>query len=125
MKEIYNRDPSDPGYKEGQLEVNDKVEMAIGQIKMLLLTNKGEVLGDPLFGLGLDSLLFEMNLSEDSIKEQIRKHIFTYAPEFSNVGGSFDVKFQLGTKRDIGLFDFYIPVAGDNSNIPVVSLKVF
>lgn len=125
MIDIYNRDPSDPGYKEGQLEVNDRVEMAIGQIKMLLLTNKGEVLGDPSFGMGLDALLFEMDLSEDSIREQIKKHIFTYAPEFSNAGGTFEVKFQLGTKRDIGLFDFYLPVAGERSDIPVISLKVF
>ncbi len=124
MKEIYNRDPSDPGYKKEQLEVTDSVEIAIGQIKMLLLTNKGEVLGDPMFGIGLDALLFEMNLSEEAVRDQIKKHIFTYAPVFNGVGGFFDIKFNLGTQRDIGLFDFYIPVDG-NSNIPVISLKVF
>lgn len=123
MVEIYNRDPEDPGYKEGQLEITDEVEIAIGQIKMLLLTEKGEVLGDPAFGLGLDSLLFELNLSEDSIREEIRKQIDVYAPMFNKVGGYFDIKFYIGTNRDIGLFDFYIPVIGTNT--PTISLKVY
>lgn len=122
MIEIYNRDPSDPGYKTGQLEIADPVEIATGQIKMLLLTNKGEVLGDPKFGIGLDQLLFELDLSEDSIREEIRKHIFIYAPIFREVGGYFDMKFFVGSKRDIGVFDFFIPVS--DNNIPVVSLKV-
>jgi len=50
MREIYNRDPLDPNYNPYQIETSDPVEICVGQIKMLLLTNKGEVLGDPKFG---------------------------------------------------------------------------
>jgi len=122
MIEIYNRDPSDPGYKIDQIEITDPVEIAIGQVKMILLTEKGEILGDPKFGIGLDSLLFDLALSETSIREEIKKHLFTYAPLFKKVGGYFDVKFYVGSKRDIGVFDFYIPVL--DNNIPAITIKV-
>ena len=64
MVEIYNRDPSDPKYKQNIVEVTQPVEICIGQLKMLLLTNKGEVLGDPKFGLNLEDLVFSFDLSE-------------------------------------------------------------
>jgi len=122
MFDIYNRDPSDPFYKEGQIEITDPVESCVGQLKMLLLTNKGEVLGDPKFGIGLDGLLFDLELSESSIREEINKSLITYVPLFYRLGGYFDMSFYLGTNRDIGVFDFYIPVTDDG--LPVVSLKV-
>jgi hypothetical protein len=74
MIEIYNRDPGDPLYKENILEVTDPIEICIGQLKMCLLTNKGEVLGDVSFGMNLDNMIFELALSEQSIKSELNIH---------------------------------------------------
>ena len=73
LREIYNKDPDDPNYKADQIEVTDPLEACIGKIKMLIFTRKGEVLGDSSFGLDLESLVYELNLSEESIKKEIQE----------------------------------------------------
>ena len=93
MREIYNRDPEDPEYNPYQLETTDPVEICIGQIKMMLLTNKGEVLGDPKFGLNMEDLVFNLNLSESSIKKEIDLYLSVYVPLFRKLGGSYELKF--------------------------------
>jgi hypothetical protein len=89
---------------------------------MLLLTNKGEVLGDPKFGLNLEDLVFSLELSEKTLRDEIEKGLRFYVPLFAQLGGYFDLKFYQGTERDICLLDFYIPSSGDQS--PTISLKV-
>lgn len=122
MVEIYNKDPEDFNYKENIVEVTKPTDVCIGQIKMILLTNKGEVLGDPKFGLNLDELIFSLDLSEDSLKERINDHLRIYVPLFSQLGGYFDLKFYQGTNRDIAYLDFYLPDYSNDS--PAIVLKV-
>ena len=71
MVEIYNRDPSDINYKTNIVEVTQPVEICLGQLKMFLLTNKGDVLGDPKFGLNLEDLVFSLELSEKTLRDEI------------------------------------------------------
>jgi hypothetical protein len=122
MREIYNRDPDDPSYNPYQLETTDPVEICIGQLKMLLLTNKGEVMGDPQFGLNLEDLIFSLNISEYSLKKELDLNLKIYVPLFSRLGGSYELKFFQGTLRDIATLDFRISESGGDS--PVVSLKI-
>lgn len=122
LREIYNRDPEDPNYKEGQIEVTDPLEACLGKIKMLLFTRKGEVLGDPSFGLDLESLIYELNLSETSISKEIQENIRAYIPEFYALGGSYKLNFYLGTNRDIATLDFKFK---SNSGLsPIVTLLI-
>jgi hypothetical protein len=121
MREIYNRDPDDAYYNPDILEVTDPVSICVGQLKMLLLTDKGEVLGDPKFGLGLESLIFDLDLNEVSLRKEIDLYLFLYVPLFRELGGSYAVEFFVGTQRDIAIIDFKIPSSGSES--PVISLK--
>jgi len=122
MIEIYNRDPLDPNYNPRKLDVTDPIEICIGQLKMLLLTGRGEVLGDVKFGLNLENLIFNLNLSENSIKKELELNLIVYVPLFFALGGTYELKFFKGTKRDIATLDFMIPSDGNLS--PVVSLKI-
>lgn len=122
MREIYNRDPEDVKYDPYILEVSDPVEICVGQIKMMLLTNKGEVLGDPKFGVNLEDLIFTLELSEASIKREIDLHLKVYVPLFQTLGGTYKLQFFVGTQRDIATLDFQIPQNGKLS--PVVSLRL-
>jgi len=122
MIEIYNRDPGDYGYKKDILETTDPIEICIGQIKMLLLTNKGEDLGDPGFGIGLDDLVFNLELSETSIQKEINFQLQTYCPLFYDLGGYFKLEFFQGTLRDIANLYFFIP--GYSNQSPAISLQV-
>jgi hypothetical protein len=121
MIEIYNRDPGDPLYKENILEVTDPIEICIGQLKMCLLTNKGEVLGDVSFGMNLDNMIFELALSEQSIKSELNIHLNTYASIFFDLGGYYELEFYQGTERDIAYLDFFLPSYGGEN--PIISLK--
>lgn len=122
MREIYNRDPLDPDYNPYQLETTDPTEICIGQLKMLLLTNKGEVLGDPNFGLNLEDLIFNLELSESSITKELDLALRAYVPLFSALGGTYELQFYVGTLRDIATLDFKIPEDGKLS--PLVSLRL-
>jgi hypothetical protein len=122
MIEIYNRDPGDFGYKDDVIETTDPIEICIGQIKMLLLTNKGEVLGDPSFGVALDDLIFNLELSEESVRREIDFQINTYCPLFYQLGGYFKLEFYQGTLRDIANLYFFIPSYSRQS--PAISLQV-
>jgi hypothetical protein len=122
MREIYNRDPLDPDYNPYQLETTDPTEICVGQLKMLLLTNKGEVLGDPKFGLNIEDLVFNLELSETSIRKELDLALNVYVPLFSLLGGTYELQFYVGTLRDIATLDFKIPEDGKLS--PLVSLRL-
>jgi len=122
MREIYNRDPLDPNYNPFQIETTDPIEICVGQLKMMLFSNKGEVLGDPRFGLNLEDLIFNLELSETSIRNELDIFLKTYIPLFQKLGGTYTLKFFAGTQRDIATLDFAIPSDGGLS--PVVTLRI-
>jgi hypothetical protein len=51
MRDFYIVSDFEPGYDPNKLEVSSDLESTIQQIKMTLFTRKGEVLGDPGFGV--------------------------------------------------------------------------
>ena len=112
----------DPKYDPYKLEVTDPIEICIGQLKMLLITNKGEVLGDARFGMNLEDLIFNLQLSESSIRKELDLFLKIYIPLFAKLGGTYDLKFYQGTQRDIATLDFKIPQNGALS--PVVTLRI-
>lgn len=117
-RDLYMRDPSDPFYKNDILEVNDELQMLIGQIKMLLFTNQGEVLGAPDFGANLEEQLFSLNLNEFSIKSTLRDQVLKFIPLHTKYQIDFDVKFSRGVARDICVIDVLI------NNIPAFGVVV-
>lgn len=70
MIDFYFRAPGDPNYSENKLSSTDDVENTIEQIRMTLLTRKGEVLGEPDFGLDVTKYLFEFEGTPLSVLEK-------------------------------------------------------
>ena len=110
MRDIYLRDQSDPNFKQGVLEVTDEIEILIGQLKMILFTNRGEVLGAPDFGVNLEEQLFTFNLNEYSLKSDLRDQVLKFCPLADKYRVDFDIKFAKGTVRDICVID--VSIAG-------------
>jgi len=108
IKEIYMRDPSDPLYSPDTLEVNNDVEVLLGQIRMVLYTKPGDVLGAYDFGYNLEDNLFLLNLSGDELQTKILAAIYQYCPDASNYQVDVKIEFFRGTVRDICLIDIYI-----------------
>ena len=107
-RELYFRSPDDPNYKTGIMEINDDIEMLLGQIKMMLFTNKGEVLGAPDFGANLEELLFTFNLNEYALKTLLHNQTLKFIPLADKYPITYNVSFSKGTIRDICLIDVFI-----------------
>jgi phage baseplate assembly protein W len=79
--EFYLRAPEDPNYRQDQFVSIDQIENTIEQVRMTLLTKKGEVLGEPNFGLDVTKYLFEFEGSgqltrlENEAFEQVEKYV--------------------------------------------------
>jgi hypothetical protein len=117
--EIYPRSPDDPNYKVGLLHTDDEVEILIGMIKQCMMTAPGEVLGDPYFGIDLESLLFDFEIDQKTLERAIRLHLLTYVPL---AGTKYDVDFTVGffkgETRDTCVIDFAI------KGNPILGIKI-
>lgn len=117
--EIYPRNPDDPLYQPGNLETSDIVEITIGMIKQIMLTSPGEVLGDPYFGIDLESLLFDFNVSQKELEEAIGLQLYTYCtPSRGELDVHFTIGFFQGDYRDACVIEFAI------KGKPVLGIKV-
>ena len=52
----------------------------------VLLTEKGERVNQPDFGVGLKKLLFEQEINEEGLKEEIHQQLQIYIPEITLEG---------------------------------------
>ena len=59
-REIYCKLPTDLDY-EMKLELEDEAKQILQQIKIILGTKPGEVMGSPLFGIDIEKYLFRLN----------------------------------------------------------------
>lgn len=79
LRDFYFREPGDPRFREDQLEVSDDLESTLQQIQMTIFTNKGEVLGEPDFGVDLEKYLFEFDIDPFNValaaSDQINKYV--------------------------------------------------
>lgn len=106
--DIYNRNPSDPNYLEGQLEMDDTLELFKQQIEGCLFTPKTSVMGDTDFGTSLDEYVWSFRTSASALKTIISRQIQTYCSMSKGYPFSVDVQFYRGTIRDIAQIDIII-----------------
>lgn len=66
IKEIYCKLPSDLNYQ-NKIETTDELEQILQQIRMVLGTKHGQVLGSYHFGIDLQQYLFNYNQSQAQI----------------------------------------------------------
>lgn len=81
LRDFYLRPEGDPAFRPDQLEVYDDLESALQQIKMTLFTNKGEVLGEPDFGLQVEKYLFEFTIDPFNLTKEAGGQINKYVGE--------------------------------------------
>jgi phage baseplate assembly protein W len=81
IRDFYIRSSEDPAFQPNQLEVYDDLESMLQQIRMTLFTQKGEVLGEPDFGLDVEKYLFEFSVDPFSLTREAAAQINTYVGE--------------------------------------------
>jgi hypothetical protein len=108
LKELYMRDPSDPLYQENVLEQSSEIETLLGEIRMIMFTKQGDVLGSYTFGYNLEDNLFLFNLSGENLRSRLIDMIFYYCPDAAKFDVDLTVEFFRGTVRDVCLIDIYV-----------------
>jgi len=78
IREIYCRMPSDTKYDPDTLDTADEVERILTQIRVILGTKNGEVLGDPNFGVDLEQYVFSYGSKKKDIIRDIKNQINMY-----------------------------------------------
>lgn len=77
--DFYIRPEGDPNFIPGVMVLNDHTEALVAQLKMTLLTNHGEVLGDVNFGFSSFDYLFDTNdVDINSIEHKSMQQINDY-----------------------------------------------
>lgn len=74
IKEIYCKLPTDQDY-ELNIEMTDEAKQILQQIKMVLGTKPGDVLGSPFFGIDIEKYLFRLNYNKDEIIDVINTEL--------------------------------------------------
>lgn len=99
IRDFYMRSEDDPKFRPDQIEVYDEIESCINQIKMTLLTNKGEVLGEPGFGLQIERYLFDFELDPFKLSEDANSQIQSYVMESKKRNVSVKPSFTTDEKQ--------------------------
>lgn len=81
LRDFYIRNDEDPAYRANQFEVYDATESMLQQIRMTLFTRKGEVLGEPTFGMEVDKYLFEFEIDPHVITKDATEQLHKYVGE--------------------------------------------
>jgi hypothetical protein len=108
LREIYTRNPSDPLYNPRKLETEDSIEALLTKIRMIIFTNRGEVLGYPGLGLDLEKMLFELQANTSELQTSFYDQLARFAPESAKYNTRIEVTFTPGEVRDLCFIDIYI-----------------
>ena len=82
-----------PKFTINKIIEDDLIRVIVQKYEMIILTNKGDVFGDPNFGASLEELLNQTKVSDRFVKDEINNQIYEYIPEISSVNYDLDVKF--------------------------------
>lgn len=110
LASIYVRSETDPKFDPWKLEVHTELEELKSQIRILLTTRRGTVLGSPDLGLDLESYLFAKSANLEALRKEVLNQIqaFCYVPENYNI--RVDVNVTLAPERTYNILkiDIYI-----------------
>lgn len=110
IREIYCKLPTDLDYNI-QVESVDEATNLLQQIKVILGTKPGEILGYPMFGVDLEKYLFLMNYNKDEIISMIKYEITTnisYNQDLFNVDVNVSFGHNANDAYDYALVDITI-----------------
>lgn len=101
LKELYLRDITDPKYKPYIMETSNPIEVLLNKIRMILYTNRGEVMGEPDMGMDLEDYLFQFNVNEAEIKNRFNSQVALYIPESNEFKISLDINVESDGSQNI------------------------
>lgn len=100
--DFYIKGQNEPKFTSDKMVEDDIIDVIIQKYKLVIFTNKGELLGDPNFGADLVLLLNETRVSEVYVENEIVEQINKYIPEINNMNYSINIVF---TQDEVNYYD--------------------
>ena len=110
IREIYCKLPTDSNYEQ-KIESDDEAYNILQQIKVVLGTKRGEILGTYSFGVNLQEYLFSYNMSIEEILYTLNAHLASYVYyDTTKFNVYVDVKYGHNTSdvTDYAVVDVFI-----------------
>ena len=109
IKEIYIRPESDPNFDGELLEFSDETESILTQLRVVLGTSPGEVLGEYTLGVEIENAVFNTKRAAQDVVKDINTQIGNYVYPGPNTSVSCTVDFgDSGKGYDYAVIDIYI-----------------
>jgi hypothetical protein len=109
--DFYVIDKTDPSFTADQVIEDDIIKVILQKYKMILFTNKGDLLADPFFGGDLELLLNETTVSASYVEEELNTQIADYIPELINMNYTLQVAFAKDTSNFYDIMYIYFQIA--------------
>ena len=88
--------------------IDNKLDLFVHEIDLLLDTEKYSVLGKRRYGDSIQQMLWKTNLTASSIQKELRASIEKYCTHAQYFSFTINVSFVKGSRADIGVIDMYI-----------------
>lgn len=111
ISDFYIKGLDDPLFDENKIENVTFVDTVIAKLYMVLLTNKGDVYGNPDFGADIPKYLWKTKYPASTIKTNIEKQIDMYISELSRDDYTVNVYIMPGQTQDIGIVKIDLGIA--------------
>lgn len=111
ISDLYIKSSKDPGFTENRLENQTFVDTVIAKLYMILMTNKGEVIGDPNFGADVPKYLWKTKFPASTLQNELIDQITTYIPEISPRDYKVNVYILPGKTQDVGVIEINLGVS--------------
>lgn len=109
--DFYIKGPDEPKYNNSLIIEDDIINVIIQKYKLILFTNKGDLLGDPNFGADIELLLFETKVSESFVNDAIVQQINSYIPELNSMNYTLQIAFSQDPNNYQDIMYIYFKIA--------------
>jgi hypothetical protein len=112
ISDIYIKGKFDPNYDSFRVENVTYIDTVVAKIYMILMTNKGDILGSPDFGADIPKYLWKTKFPASTIESSIIEQFAQHIPELSVGDYKVSVYILPGKTQDIGVVNIDLGIAG-------------
>lgn len=106
--ELYIKAVGDPNFNDSQMQADEEIQMLLTQIETLIFTSKGDVLGNPDFGLNIEDYVYSFRYNDTMLQGVIQEAIDRYVPLAGKFPVNVGVEFTQETERNMVFIDITI-----------------
>jgi len=106
--ELYIKAIGDPNFDPDQLQVDEDIALILTQIENLLFTVKGDVMGEPEFGLNLEDYVYSFMYNDTMLQGVVKEAISRWIPLSAKIPVNVTVEFASFTDKNVVFIDIIV-----------------